>query len=336
MSSSQRGPSGSDPVYPHSHSIASASTASSLTQPNTPYRDNDDSSHPYPPPINNNDDLDLDLDLEDPDALADDVAFIQKQRSSTTPKNTRFLIKLKGFFTVLAIISAALLLIPLLQWLSSAPFASSPLGEAIASIPGIKNTTIFNITIGSTPSLPQDHEDHTPAIPEVGTLTGNLPSASKYGASADTAVGSWGLGRAKAGGFQTQFYLPGWGDALSASKVLGIPAPPKNDAGQTSAADHLRPLTMDNVLDGTFYAARSDLAWCPEDPDEGVFSHVDPITKDIILEDVTHARLNRTGVGKVAIGGGYSLFITTVIYLMDMKKRPRRICSPGNVLKHEG
>ncbi|KAE8225690.1 hypothetical protein CF326_g7826 [Tilletia indica] len=312
MSSSQRGPGGSDPVYPHSHSTASASTASSLTQPNTPYRDNDDSSHPYPPTNNNNnhDDLDLDLDLEDPDALADDVAFIQKQRSSsTTPKSSRFLIKLKGFFTVLAIISAALLLIPLLQWLSSAPFASSPLGEAIASIPGIKNTTIFNITLGSIPSLPQDHENHTPAIPEVGTLTGNLPSASKYGASADTAFGNWGLGRAKAGGFQTQFYLPGWGDALSASKVLGIPAPPKNDAGQTSAADHLRPLTMDNVLDGTFYAARSDLAWCPEDPDEGVFSHVDPITKDIILEDVTHARLNRTGVGKVAVGGGYSLFV---------------------------
>ena len=45
------------------------------------------------------------------------------------------------------------------------------------------------------------------------------------------------------------------------------------------------------------------------DPDEGVFSYIDPATSDIILEDVTHLRRNRTGKGEVAKGGGKVTYV---------------------------
>lgn len=48
---------------------------------------------------------------------------------------------------------------------------------------------------------------------------------------------------------------------------------------------------------------------CSTDPDEGVFTHVDVETRDIILEDVTHARVDRTGKGQVAAGGGKVTFV---------------------------
>ncbi|CAD6938188.1 unnamed protein product [Tilletia controversa] len=340
----------------YSASRLSVSTASSLTragdaEADAPYRDDDtDDGHNtsrtaaaaaaasdggsggYPPPRpdgQQHDDYADDLDLEDPEALADDVAFIQKQRSKTSTSSSpfarrsifaRIFTTLRGPVIVLTIIAGALILIPLLQWLSSSPFASTPIGDVLASIPGIKNTTLFNMTLGAesaSASAAFLGENHAPAIPEVGMLTGNLPSASKYGASADTQAGGWGLGRAKGAGFQTHFYVPGWADAASAAQALnisvipdGIPgAPELGNAGGGGSGGHLRPLDMDSVFDNTFYAARSDLVWVPEDPDEGVFSHVDPATRDIILEDVTHARLNRTGVGKVAVGGGRSLFV---------------------------
>ncbi|CAD6918626.1 unnamed protein product, partial [Tilletia laevis] len=212
----------------YSASRLSVSTASSLTragdaEADAPYRDDDtDDGHNtsrtaaaaaaasdggsggYPPPRpdgQQHDDYADDLDLEDPEALADDVAFIQKQRSKTSTSSSpfarrsifaRIFTTLRGPVIVLTIIAGALILIPLLQWLSSSPFASTPIGDVLASIPGIKNTTLFNMTLGAesaSASAAFFGENHAPAIPEVGMLTGNLPSASKYGASADTQAG---------------------------------------------------------------------------------------------------------------------------------------------------
>ncbi|KAK0521815.1 Dipeptidyl peptidase 4 [Tilletia horrida] len=270
-----------------------------------------------------------DLDLEDPDTLADEVALIQKHRDGRTGFRRkappaplgRLLGRVRGTVIVLSIICGAFVLIPLLQWLSSSPFASSPLGEALAAIPGVKNSTFYNLTIGTGTMDPAYKENTSPAIPEVGTLTGNLPSANKFGASANTEAGGWGLGRARAAGFLPHFHIAGWADPASAAHALGVTVVPgwspasqaspdvKPDPSAGSGAEHLRQLTMDDVFDGTFSARTSDLAWAPEDPDEGVFSHVDQRTKDIILEDVTHARVNKTGQGKVAAGGGRVLYV---------------------------
>lgn len=40
-----------------------------------------------------------------------------------------------------------------------------------------------------------------------------------------------------------------------------------------------------------------------------MFSYIDPATSDIILEDVTHLRKNRTGKGEVAKGGGKVTYV---------------------------
>ncbi|KAL9939987.1 hypothetical protein V8E36_000692 [Tilletia maclaganii] len=328
---------------PRSHA-ASVSTASSLTRPdddddnnssssnsndlNTPYRDDDHQRSTSRQKMTD------DLDLEDPESLEDDVALLQKQRARSSSAasrsawgNThrgsargsisRLLSRARGTIIVLSIVCAAFILVPLIQWLSSAPFASSPLGEALAAIPGLRNTSLYNLTIGHDGTTTDGpHENTAAAIPEIGTLTGHLPSASKYGASADTKEGAWGLGRARAAGFIPQLHIAGWADAATAARELNLtifpgldPAMPDAKLAPETSGDRLRQLTMDDVFDPMFTPARSDLAWAPEDPDEGVFSHVDPVTRDIILEDVTHARLNRTGKGKVAPGGGRVLYV---------------------------
>ncbi|KAK0550946.1 Dipeptidyl peptidase 4 [Tilletia horrida] len=275
-----------------------------------------------------------DIDLEDPESLADDVALLQEQRSQarrsvgkaakySKPRSTleRALAKLRGAVIIISIVSAAFILIPFIQWLSSSPFASSPLGEAI--LPLIKNTTLYNYTMGPDfkgGNDPGYKVDNAPAIPEIGTLNGNLPSAFKYGASANTEQGAWGLGRARAAGFQPLFHVPGWADPVSAAAILNttldastVPtsAAPDVKVEPTSISGKipLRPLTMDDVFSYTFYADRTDLTWSAEDPDEGVFSHVDRATNDIILEDVTHRKVDQTGQGKVAAGGGKVVFV---------------------------
>ncbi|PWN38808.1 hypothetical protein IE81DRAFT_354572, partial [Ceraceosorus guamensis] len=45
------------------------------------------------------------------------------------------------------------------------------------------------------------------------------------------------------------------------------------------------------------------------DPDVGVFTHVDPVTHDIIVQDVTHLRKEKTGKGEVAKGGGKVTYV---------------------------
>ncbi len=72
---------------------------------------------------------------------------------------------------------------------------------------------------------------------------------------------------------------------------------------------------MDLLFNGTFFAQKADINWSKEDPDEGVFSYLDPHTRDLILQDVTHARVERTGEGKVAPGGGKVVLVRA----QDMK-----------------
>lgn len=203
---------------------------------------------------------DADVDLEDPEALEDDVALIQKERRAAT--TSRFSAgktttsRRKGIFIILVISGAALILIPLLQWLSSSPFASSPLGQTIA---GLTNNTFFDSSLVD-PSAAL--ENHTPAIPEIDGLKG-LPSALKLPASANTAEGQWGLARAKTAGFNVDFVVPGWNDGLTAAYVLNATSAPVRIA-DSQGGTKLRQITMDSVFDGTFQPQRSDLTWSEE------------------------------------------------------------------------
>ncbi|KDN43691.1 hypothetical protein K437DRAFT_225471 [Tilletiaria anomala UBC 951] len=71
-----------------------------------------------------------------------------------------------------------------------------------------------------------------------------------------------------------------------------------------SPKSSLRQLNMDMLFNGTLYARGADINWSEDDPDVGVFSYVDPATQDLIIQDVTHARKEKTGTGEVAKGGG--------------------------------
>ena len=69
------------------------------------------------------------------------------------------------------------------------------------------------------------------------------------------------------------------------------------------------PLDMDTVFGGTLRPQSADFTWSAEDADQGVFTHVDWSNRDIYLEDVTHARREKLGKGKVAPFGGKVLFV---------------------------
>lgn len=52
-----------------------------------------------------------------------------------------------------------------------------------------------------------------------------------------------------------------------------------------------------------------DPAGTSSDPDEGVFTFIDEQTGDLIVQDVTHRRVEKTGEGQVAKGGGKVILV---------------------------
>ncbi|KAN0063703.1 Dipeptidyl peptidase 4 [Thecaphora frezii] len=286
------------------HSIDSVATASDATLDShhsdaaAPYCDH----HPRHSHDGNHHANDNDNDYDDTDEgnlhLEPDeeqqVGLIQSQRNAasgtlTSPrsrslfgsrgaaKQHRRSILNSGILVFVGVLVGFSLSIPLLYWLSSA--SSSP-------------------SFSSSVLTSEVHESAS-----IGVHTSN---ATKLPASTNDAKGGWGLGRAP--GFRINFQIPGWqtaaqaaaGTGLSSSKVANFKA---------SGGKDLMPLDLNTVLGGTLRPQSEELAWLAEDPDEGVFSYVDWGQRDIWIEDVTHARKNKTGQGEVAPGGGHVLYV---------------------------
>ena len=143
------------------------------------------------------------------------------------------------------------------------------------------------------------------APPSIGTTTPKPSTTLKQPSSPNTPAGNYAL--ANTSTFSVDFHLPGWHNFATSSSGTGLPL--SEVVSSTSHTSELMPLDMDIIFGGTLAPQTADFTWSEEDPDQGVFSHVDWRTRDIWLEDVTHARLHKTGEGKVAIGGGKSLIV---------------------------
>lgn len=144
------------------------------------------------------------------------------------------------------------------------------------------------------------------------TTTPPLSSSNEQSASANTSIwkqpaslnnadGHYGLSNTQL--FQLDFQDPGWDTAAEASAGTGLSLQ-EVTSFKTHDGKDLMPLDMDTVFGGTLVAQTSDLTWSEEDPDQGVFTHVEWGSRDIWLEDVTHARHTKTGQGDVAPFGG--------------------------------
>ncbi len=177
--------------------------------------------------------------------------------------------------------------LPLLQWLSS----YSPT-EPIAA-PGTGSASSIDTTKASQSVLPS-------------AVSANTSGIFKEQPSPNTPAGHYALSNTDI--FKVDFQDPGWETVAQAAAGTGLPAK-EVESFKTYDGHDLMGLDMDTVFGGTLVPQSSDLTWSEEDPDEGVFSHVDWTKRDIWLEDVTHARHQKTGTGKVAPFGGKSLIV---------------------------
>jgi dipeptidyl aminopeptidase len=162
----------------------------------------------------------------------------------------------------------------------------------------------------SASNLPISTSADVIVTPPSGYLADNkvsISSARKYAASSNDAEGHYGL--AEAPGFAFNEAVPGWATPGEADKVLGLAKGTTRKALADQGLTALKPKSMDIIFNGTLATVRADLAWSAEDKDDGVFMRKDPATSDIIFQDVTHARLQMTGQGKVGPGGGQVTFV---------------------------
>ncbi|SNX87358.1 related to dipeptidyl aminopeptidase [Melanopsichium pennsylvanicum] len=181
-----------------------------------------------------------------------------------------------------------MLALPVLQWLSSntrTPSSSSHTASYASD----------SAKITSNPNAAGDTDAH-----RTGSTTW------KQAVSPNTLQGHYGLSNTSV--FQVDFQDPGYSTYVESALVTGLPQS-EVTGSKTSDGHDLMPLDMDTVFGGTLAPQTSDLTWSQEDPDQGVFSHVDWSTRDIWLEDVTHARHAKTGDGKVAPFGGKVLVV---------------------------
>ncbi|SJX65696.1 related to dipeptidyl aminopeptidase [Sporisorium reilianum f. sp. reilianum] len=176
--------------------------------------------------------------------------------------------------------------LPLLQWLSSNT------GSGTAPTVATASSTAGTVR----PSIASDTADPASAASSIW----------KQAPSADTAAGHYALSNTSI--FQVDFQEAGWNTFAQAAAGTGLD-PAEVASSKSKDGKELMPLDMDTVFGGTLAPQTSDLTWSEEDPDEGVFSHVDWAKRDIWLEDVTHARHQKTGTGKVAPFGGKSLMV---------------------------
>ncbi|PWN51773.1 hypothetical protein IE53DRAFT_385868 [Violaceomyces palustris] len=181
-----------------------------------------------------------------------------------------------GGFIFLGVLLSLFVSIPCIYWLSSATSESSIASFPDAGGPGLKNLTVSG------------------------------PKVTKQLASKNDEKGRWGLSHAK--GFKVDFHIPGWSSISEAARISGIDQR-ELEKELEGIKGGLRQLTMDSVMKRIFSPKQSDLAWSEEDPDEGVFTHVDWLKRDIYVQDVTHARKEKTGKGEVAKNGGKVLYV---------------------------
>lgn len=181
--------------------------------------------------------------------------------------------------------------LPLLQWLSSNTSTSTSASATPA--PSLADS----FTADKTDALSSLHASST-----ASTASGEW----KQSASPDTAAGHYAFSNTSV--FQVDFQDAGWNTFAQAAAGTGLDIDQVSSSKSKSGQD-LMPLDMDTVFGGTLSPQSSDLTWCEQDPDQGVFSHVDWAKRNIWLEDVTHARHQKTGLGKVASFGGKSLIV---------------------------
>lgn len=189
-----------------------------------------------------------------------------------------------GCLIFCGVVAGFLFGLPLLQWLSSNP-ASSAATEAVPA----------------TISAPDAATNITSTVP-----SSNTSGVWKQASSPDTAAGHYALSNSEV--FKVDFQSPGWETFAQAAAGTGL-SEEEVTSPKSKEGNDLMPLDMDTVFGGTLSPQTSDLTWSEEDPDEGVFSHVDWTKRDIWLEDVTHARHQKTGSGTVAPFGGKVLMV---------------------------
>ncbi|SPO29347.1 related to dipeptidyl aminopeptidase [Ustilago trichophora] len=189
-----------------------------------------------------------------------------------------------GCSIFIGVVLGFMLALPLLQWLSSNTTASPASSTASSAVKSPANSA-------SAPS---------------SETASSTPSIWKQPSSPDTLAGHYAL--ANTSTFQVDFQDSGWNTYVQASLGTGL-SEAEVSGSKTHDGHDLMPLDMDTVFGGTLAPQTSDLTWSEEDPDEGVFSHVDWAKRDIWLEDVTHARHHKTGTGKVAPFGGKVLVV---------------------------
>lgn len=171
------------------------------------------------------------------------------------------------------------LFIPLLTWLASSH--KTPWAHVELQIPG--------------PAV---------EVPQISTV----PPAKKYPYATNDEAGSYGIHNAP--GFIFREQVAGWSTPSESDAANGYPKGTVQKALLDQGyKDGLKPITMDVIFNGTFTYRDEDLAWIKEDPDEGVFAKRNSSSSDIVLEDVTHARKERTGKGEVAPGGGQVVYV---------------------------
>lgn len=190
-----------------------------------------------------------------------------------------------GCLIFTGVVLGFMLALPVLQWLSSNTAAPAAASTAVLS------------------------SDKLSAASKSAPASSEIASTSdfwKQAASPDTQAGHYALSNTSI--FQADFQDSGWNTFAQASAGTGL-SQSEVTGSKTHDGHDLMPLDMDTVFGGTLAPQTSDLTWSEEDPDEGVFSHVDWAKRDIWLEDVTHARHQKTGTGKVAPFGGKVLVV---------------------------
>lgn len=202
-----------------------------------------------------------------------------------------------GCLIFTGVVLGFMLALPLLHWLSgNTPTPAAVVNAGTASSTGAVDTL-------------------DPVRPPL--TAGNSSNIFKQPASPDTPAGHYALSNTDL--FHVDFQDPGWETFAQAAAGTGLPQA-EVTSSKTQDGHDLMPLDMDTVFGGTLAPQTSDLTWSEEDPDEGVFSHVDWARRDIWLEDVTHARHQKMGTGKVAPFGGKSLMVEGKNVLDDKGK----------------
>lgn len=182
--------------------------------------------------------------------------------------------------TVLLVIVALACTLPFLAWLASSSSSPKPWAGVVEEvIPGP------NPTGKVAPS--------------------NLPAAKKYAASTNDVNGAFGIKHAP--GLSLNEAVAGWSTPEEADRELNLPPGTTSHELSHAGFKKMRSITMDVIFNGTLQPTDTSFQWSPEDPDKGVF--IRQVAGDLVLEDVTHARKDRTGLGEVAKGGGKVTYV---------------------------